>query len=126
MNDYEIRENYNLFKGYIPYSKAELKKFNKLLYQYIENEKTHLYVNDDRNCKYLIDSDMRKKYDNYEYFESGMFKSDKEWNDYQNNDNLDIHDVVDYKNFCIYNEIKALTYFGKDINEIIKIIHKKY
>lgn len=124
MEENQIREIYIAFKGVIPFDEKE--NFSEQLNKYIKNEKTHLYIDDNRCCEYLTDNEMKERYNSGKGFYSIMFKTDEEFRKYQNNNYLDIKDCIDYKTFCIGNEINALVYFGKDINEIIKIINSKY
>lgn len=126
MRNYQVKEIYSLFKGDIPFSKEEFEKYSDILNQNLEIKETYLFINDNRECENLTDIEMKEKYDSGEYFDSGMFKNDEEFNKYQNDSSSNIYDFVDYRTFCIYNEIKALRYFKKDINEIIGILNEKY
>lgn len=126
MRNYQVKEIYSLFKGDIPFSKEEFEKYSDILNQHLEIKETYLFINDNRECENLTDVEMKEKYDSGEYFNSGMFKNDEEFNKYQNDSSSNIYDFVDYRTFCIYNEIKALRYFKKDINEIIGILNEKY
>lgn len=112
----KIENIYKVFKGTIPFFENEKEEYKELLEGYINDCNMHLFIDDkiDRSCMLLNEEQMLEKYKSKEHLESGMLNF------------FDRPEDISYETFCVYIEIKALYYFGKDLKEIKKIINERY